>query len=153
MSELTQKRKAQEELTITELSYAKRGRHHLVGDRFDDMIKDYVVKLRQCEGVVNTAIVIAGARGIILKLDKTRLAEHGGHLNLTRSWAKSLLSRMGFVKRRATTKQSNVPIREFEKIKKSFLEEIDTHVQLEEISPELILNWDKTCMLTIFKVL
>ena len=48
---------------------------------------------------MNTAITIAGARGIILKMDKSRLGKYCGHLSLTRAWARSLLTRMGFFKR------------------------------------------------------
>ena len=144
LTELSRKRKEREELTITELHHAKRGRPLTLGDRIDDMVQQYLIKLRECGGMVNTAITIAGARGIILKMDKNRLAENGGHINLTKSWAKSLLKRMGFVKRRGTTKVSRVTSAEFEQVKKSFLAAINTQVQLEEIPPELIFNWDKT---------
>ncbi len=77
-------------------------------------------------------------------MDKSRLVEHGGHVHLTKSWAKSLLTRMSFVKRRGTTKTSKFGPQEFEKVKTTFLKEINTHVQLEEIPPELIFNWDQT---------
>ena len=90
------------------------------GDRIDEMVKRYLVKLRFCRGVVNTAITIAGAKCIILKMDKSQLAEHGGHVHLTKSRAKSLLTRMGFVKRRGTTKMSKVGSQEFEKVKLAF---------------------------------
>lgn len=85
--------------------------------------------------MVNTSINIVGARGITLKMEKTQLAEHGGHLHLTKSWAKSLLTRMGFVKRRGTTKMSKVTSHEFEEVKASFLKEINTLVQFEDILP------------------
>ena len=45
----------------------------MLGDRIDEMVKRYLIKLRDCGGVVNTSITIAGARGIILKMDKSQL--------------------------------------------------------------------------------
>lgn len=56
IAELNRKRKAREELAITELRLAKRGRPLMLGDRIDEMVKRYLVKLRDCGGVVNTAI-------------------------------------------------------------------------------------------------
>ena len=46
---------------------------------------------------MNTTVVMAGAQGIILSWDATKLQLHGGHINITKSWARSLLIRMGFV--------------------------------------------------------
>ena len=41
--------------------------------------------------------------GIVKNADSNLLAINGGHIVLTKSWAKSLLSRMGFIERRGTT--------------------------------------------------
>ena len=62
------------------------------------------MKLREKESVINTALVIAPATGIVKSIDKTLLVECGSHLSLTVSWAKSLLKRMKFTKCRGTTK-------------------------------------------------
>ncbi len=78
------------------------------------------------------------------EIDRTRLAEHGGHLNLTKDWAKSLLMIMGFVTRQATTKVSKIAVSEFERLKMNFLRNIKICVQMESIPPELIFNWDQT---------
>ena len=40
---------------------------------------------------VSTRIVLAASRGIVLSYDKFKLAEFGGHIELTRPWANSLL--------------------------------------------------------------
>ena len=66
-------------------------------------IKCYIRALRDAGGVVNTAIVLAAATGILQRKDPTSL---GGHIILKKSWAKYLLKMMDFVKRRATTKHA-----------------------------------------------
>ena len=53
--------------------------------------------------------------------DRTLLLQHGGHIELTRDWALSLLSRIGFVKRKATTKaKSQYSEEEFHQLKNTF---------------------------------
>ena len=76
-------------------------------------------------------------------MDRTRLAEFGGPATLTKAWAKSLLKRMHFTKRRGTTK-SKMPVEDFRKRKSMFLQEIIDIVEMEEIPCDLIFNWDQT---------
>ena len=56
-----------------------------------------------------------------------------------------MLNRMGFVKRRASTK-AKVSVEDFEKKKKQFLLDIKATVTLEDIPLDLIINWDQTGM-------
>ena len=49
--------------------------------------------------VVNTIVVMAAAEGTISARNISKLSSHGGHIVITKSWARSLLSRMGYVKR------------------------------------------------------
>ena len=84
---------------------------------------------------------MAAARGLLLKYDKTKLNEFGGPVCLNKPWAYALLQRMKFVKRKATTAKSKYTISDFEQVKKSFLNDV---VAMEEIPPELVLNWDQT---------
>lgn len=51
---------------------------------------------------------------------------------------------MNFVQRRATTAKSKQSDTDSAMLKKSFLEDIFTTVTMEEVPPELILNWDQT---------
>ena len=141
LMEVGLKRRAREaDLTVDKLNPAKRGHRLLLGEQIDEQVKHYLHKLRDCGGIVNTAIAIAGAT----ESYKTHLSQYCGHLNLSTSWAKSLLARMGFVKRRATTKISHVTVENFPGIKRKFLSDVQTVVQLENIPPELIFNWDQT---------
>ena len=65
-------------------------------------------------------------------------------MRLNRHWAYSLLRHMKFVQRRATTSKSKHSNQNFSALKKSFLEDVVTTVEMEEIPPELIMNWDQT---------
>ncbi len=93
---------------IEELPERKRGRKLLLGVKMDDMVQRYVYKLRDKGCVINTAIVKAAARGLLMSQDKTRLQEFGGPATLTPAWAKSLLKRMNFTQRRGTTNTGNL---------------------------------------------
>ena len=75
-------------------------------------------------------------------MDQTRLAEYGSSATLTTCWAKSLLERMNFTNRRASTKYSH-PEDELEKDKEAFLSEMLGIVGLNDIRPEIIFNWNQ----------
>ena len=129
--------------TISVLNVKKRGRKLLLGDKTDLMVQKYIADIRRVGGAVSTAIVRAGARGILLSQDRTRLAEFGGPATLSKAWATSLLKRMNFTKRRSTTKYS-VPPENFLQEKNKFLQQIVDIVKMEDIPMELIFNWDQT---------
>ena len=143
LTELNGKRAGDDDFAIGGLPTKKRGRPLLLGSRLDAEVQSYLVKVRECGGAVNTAITMAGAKGLLLKLDRTQLQEYGGPVTLSRAWAKSLMRRMGFVKRRGTTK-CKATVENFDQVKADFLAEVASTVQMEEIPPELIFNWDQT---------
>ena len=115
----------------------------MLGTKLDDMVQYYISKLRERGGVINSKIVISSAKGILLSQNRTSLSEFGGHITLTVSWAKSLLRRMNFTKRRGTTKARFLP-EQFKQLKASFLQEIIDVVTMEDIPAQLIFNWDQT---------
>ena len=92
--------------------------------------------------MVTARVVMAAARAIILMQDRYKLIEFGGHIELNRAWAFTLLRRMKFVKRKATTAKSKLSNIDFARAKKDFLESIVTTVEMEEIPAELS-NWYK----------
>ena len=61
-------------------------------------------------GIVNRAIVIAAARGIVEHNNPSLLCEHGGTIQLGKKWADSLMTRMNYVKRKATKAARKVPV-------------------------------------------
>ena len=129
---------------INALPTAKRGRPLLLGVNMDKKVQLYLKKLREGGGAVSARVVVAAARGIIVTCDKTMLEEYGGPVVLEKPWAHSLLARMGFVKGKATTALSKYNDADFEKANKEFLSEVTSVVGLEEIQPEMILNWDQS---------
>lgn len=93
---------------------------------------------------MSARIVMAAPRGILLKCDRTKLAEFGGHVEINRHWAHSLLTCMKFVQRKATTAKSKETDANFAELKKSFLADVKATVTMEQIPPDLILNWNQT---------
>lgn len=143
LHEKRKRREDDEEEEIQHLPVKKRGRKVVLGQKMDIMVQEYIRRLRETGGVINTAIVRAAAEGILLSQDRTRLQQFGGPATLSSTWAKSLLKRMNFTQRRGTTK-AKVSVKEFEKVKTEFLQEIIDVVKMEEIPEQLIFNWDQT---------
>ena len=71
------------------------------------------------------------------------LEANGGPIVLTKSWPKYLLSRMAYVKRRASTKGKKLAT-DFHELKVQFLFNIKAMNQMEEIPQDLVINWDQT---------
>ena len=103
-------------MDVTKLPERRRGRPLLLGVELDRQVQSYLTSLRKNGAVVNTAIVMACAEGIVRSKDSNLLSSNGGHIFLTKDWAKSLLRRMGLVKRRASTK-SKVSVENFKELK------------------------------------
>ena len=141
--EVSRKRKNGENESVTELVINKRGRPVILGESLDEIVKKYILTIREADGIVNTPIVIAGARGIVHKIDRTMLTKYGGPASLTRGWANSILKRINFTRRAGTT-QAKISPQDFEKQQIKFLQEIVDIVTMEDIPPELIINWDET---------
>ena len=81
--------------------------------------------------------------GVVRKRDRSLLKEEGSPLELKKNWAKSILHRMGFVKRRGNTK-AKVAVEQFEALKTQYLFDIKAVVEMMDIPPELVINWDQT---------
>ena len=98
--------------------------------------------MRDAGGVINTAIV-TGATSEIVKRLKPELSEcNGGYVALPvkKDWAKYLLLKMKFVKRKATAKKSAITASNFDEIKDNFLMDIKAVVIMEEVPDDVILN-------------
>ena len=70
----------------------------------------FIKSVRDSGRVVNSAIVRTAAKGIVLSHDRSLLFENGGHFELTKSWAKSLLKRMNMGKRKGTTSKKTLVV-------------------------------------------
>ena len=81
----------------------KMGRPLLFG-AYDQVIVDYTRRLRRHGARVNSKIVMGTARGIVMRRAPQLLHEKGGAKKITRDWARSLLVRINFSKRKGTRK-------------------------------------------------
>ena len=104
---------------MSHLPEKKRGRSVLLVADVDAKVQAYLKLVREGGGIVSAMIAIAAAKSLLICYDRSRLAEFGGPLVLNKGWAYSLLKRMNFVKRKATTSQSKFTITNFEAMKKS----------------------------------
>ena len=130
---------SQQEKESQELCLKKTGRPLKLGDELDKQVREYVRDLRAKGLAINTAVVIASAEGILMHKDANLLQQ----ITLTEGWAKYLLRRMGFVRRKATTK-AKMSVEDFEEIKKDYLLDIQVVVSMDEIPKELVVNFDQT---------
>ena len=142
--ELRKRSREDDEEEMSALPTKKRGKHVMLGEDLNKKVQMYIKKTRESGGAVSVRSIVAEARGIVLKLDHSLLAELGGPVTLNRHWARSLLRRMKFVQRKATTAKSKYTVENFAEIKKAFLQDVVSVVTMEEVPPELILNWDQT---------
>ena len=126
------------EIVVRELVDQKRGRPLLLGEELDKQVQAYLTELRANGGPVNIAIAIVTARGIVKDANSNLLSENGGHINLTKEWAKYLLQRMNYVKRRGCS-TAKVAVENFVQIKAQFLLDIQSLVEIEEIPSSLII--------------
>jgi hypothetical protein len=144
VEELRKRRRSEDTSDVDVLPLKKRGRPVLLGSELDSKVQHYLKKLRESGAFVSARIVVAAACGIVMSYDKDMLEEFGGHVQLNRHWAHSMMTRMSFVKRRASTAKSKHSIADFAELKQSFLNDVVTTVPMENIPPELIMNWDQT---------
>ena len=128
---------------LTALPPSKRGRPVLLGDKLDNAVIHHVKAIRTEGGVVNSAIVIATARGILKDTNRGLLHENGGPISLSKTWAKSILKRMGWVKRKGTKAARKLPD-DYEHVRSNFLDTVEKTVKEKSIPKSMIVNFDET---------
>ena len=131
---------------VMELPDQKRGRPSTLPEEILTILKKYIYAIRDARGIVNTSIVIAAGLGIVKKINPRLLECNGGYVVMKKSWAKYLLTKMNFVKRKATTKKPKFSVSNFEEIKSQFLMDIMASVTMEEIPGDMVINWDQTAI-------
>jgi len=84
-------------------------------------VREYVLALQDVGTVVNTVIVRSAGTAILRRRNPALLASAGGdgYVVLTKDWAWYLLQRMGYTKRKATTKAKNT-VEDFDAVKQDF---------------------------------
>ena len=66
-----------------------------------------------------------------------------GHIEITKSWCKSLLGRMGYTKRKCSN-AGKVPVYHLKDLQGNFLADIEAEVIMNDIPIAMIFNWDQT---------
>ena len=112
-----------QDVAVKELPRKKCGWPPLLGEKLDGYLQDLILAMRSQGSAINTNIVVSVGRGILLKHRKSDHTGFGGSVNLNKEWARSVLKRMGFSKRRASSKTKVVPI-DCADIQKQYLSDI-----------------------------
>ena len=94
-------------------------------------------------GVVNTAITVAAAQGIISARCPGKLQCEGGDICIRKNWVKSLMRCMGFVRRKVSNAGKVLPA-EYAELKEQCLANIAAEMILNDIPADLVSNWDQT---------
>ena len=121
----------------------KRGRPLLLPEEIDELTKKFIQSLRVYGSPVSSSIVLAAAKGIVTHKAFHLLKEHGGSIELKKSWAFSFLSRHGYVKRKSTRTSRKVPD-DFEHVKASFQDRIREVIASNNIPVSMVVNFDQT---------
>ena len=96
--ELTKRPRGQSYLELEHLPPKNRERKVLLGSYIDSKLQAYVSKAREGGVAVNAKIVVAGAKGTCTcTCNHSFLAEYGGSISLTHTWAHALLRWMNYV--------------------------------------------------------
>ena len=143
LKELERKRKAVEEMIVHELPEKKRGHPCLLSDELDKLVQSYLLQLWDNGSVVNLNVAMACALGLVKHHDSNLLKCNGSHLDLSKSWEKYLMKRMGFVKRRANT-AGKISATNFAQLKSQFLFDVQVIREMEGVPHDLVINWDQT---------
>jgi len=87
------------DVEVKSLPQLKRGRPPLLGENLDRQVISYIKEVHEKKAIVTTAVTIVSGEAIVTKVNKGFLKEHGGPIDLTSVWAKSLHKQINFVKK------------------------------------------------------
>ena len=105
------------------------------------MVQIYLRALSKRGGVVNTTVANATSKALICN----KYPNTVGYIDIeSNRWAKSLFTRMNFVKRRKTSSKVDIPEGAHKEIEFLFLHDIVSKVEQYKIPPALIVNFDQT---------
>ena len=67
--EVAKRRRIGEDDEVKKLPIKKQGRPVILGKSLDEIVQKYILSIQEADGIVNTPIVMAGARGIIKNIE------------------------------------------------------------------------------------
>ena len=126
---------------IEKIPSKRRGRPKLLGD-YDTQVQQFVKALQQSGTVVTPQVVIAAAEGIVSANNKELLASNGGNVSLKKTWAVSLMKRVGLRKSRATKSTgSDVSVGSVDD--SSYMGQILNAISSHSVPLELVIGWEQ----------
>ena len=103
----------------------------LLGENLDATVREFVESLRKVGGVVNS-IVMAAAKGIVAAKNPSLLVVLGGHIKISKGWVKSLIHRIGYVKRKGSN-TDKVTVAHFQEQREVFLADLKTELLINDV--------------------
>ena len=110
----------------------------MLGDEIDKNVQLYIQQLSQRGGVISRSIAVSIAT-VLLERDKSL-----GKIKITETLAKSLLKRMGFVRRAKTSSIVEIQEGARKEIEYQYLYQIVNVIEKWDIHPDLVVNFDQT---------
>ena len=126
---------------IDKIPSKRRGRPKLLGD-YDTQVQQFVKALQQSGTVVTPQVVIAAAEGIVSANNKELLSSNGGNVSLKKTWAVSLMKRVGLRKSRAT-KSTGSDVSLSSEGDTSCMGQILNAISTHNIPLELVIGWEQ----------
>ncbi|CAC5395882.1 unnamed protein product [Mytilus coruscus] len=127
---------------IDVLPRSPRGNPLLLG-HLDNDVQQCILSVRKNGGVINSRIVMAAAEAVVTKFARHKLQKYGGHINITKTYAISVLRRIGVVKRKGTKGVKHLPA-DFDDIKQEYVKKVSTVIKQHSIPDSLVIKWDQT---------
>lgn len=84
---------------------------------------------------------MVGAEVIVIKFDRKKLVRFGGYIEIIKYFVRSIMRRMGFVKRKGI-KVVKILLSDFDDIKCEFVKKVNNVVSEYFVSDFFIINWD-----------
>ena len=109
-------------------------------------VKDIALGARMAGGVINRRQLISIATGVVRANNSNLLKEYGGDLVLTDKWARGVLEKLTWNKRKGTTGKEDPSSQFLAEEKFNFQRNKSALVSERDIPPSLIINIDQTSL-------
>ena len=122
----------------------KVGRPNILDDHLIRKVMDIAIGTRQAGGVINRKQIVNIAKGVVKANNPDILKEFGVTVELTNRWARGILTKLNWSKRKGTTGKVEPSPQFLAEEKFTFQRAISTAVSRHDIPDSLVLNIDQT---------
>ena len=129
--------------------YKKVGRSKMLDDALLVKVKDTTLGTLMSGGVINRQQLINNGNGVIRANNPEMFKELGGTIELTDSWARSVLKSLNLSKRRATTGKVEPLAQLLAEENFTFQKAIIKAIHDNDIPPNFVINLDQTLLLCL----